>query len=145
MLIGRRSESQFGFNVNNPQIQLIQQRPASNGYERPPGLTRYLTGAALLVNLPQLATSPFYLIMSSLLLRMATAMQWGKMAAGYQPLRVDSPKGEQVGSYLLQMPLVWAIPAQLWSVLLHFLVSQSMYLLVDEGVLISLFLWRSVC
>lgn len=120
-------------------MQLTQQRPVFNGTETPlrVGSMRYLTGAALFVNLPQLATSPFYLIMSSLLLRMATAREWGKMAADYRPLRVNSPRGEQVGQYLLQMPLSWAVPTQMWSILLHFLVSQSMYLLVDEGGLTS--------
>lgn len=128
-LIPPRAESKFGLSPANPQRSFYQefsnQTVASS-------LNQHLVGAAVLASLPQLVASLFYLVLIAFLTRMASAREWGHMAAGHQPLRVTSPKGEQLGAHVFQMPLLWAVLTQVWFIFLHFLISQSIYVFVED-------------
>lgn len=54
--------------------------------------------------------------------------EWSGYAHRRKPLRVISPSEEQRGSYYLQLPYRWSVPLLVCSGLLHWLVSQSIFL-----------------
>ena len=88
---------------------------------------------AILANIPQLLVSVCYLLFNSLLTRLHMAGEWALMCTNYRPLRVTVPKGRQVSSYTLQLPLRWSVPSMVLGIVLHFLVSNSLYVFVSDG------------
>lgn len=51
----------------------------------------------------------------------------------FKPLRVSFPKGEQVTTWRLQLPYRFGIPLLITSIILHWLVSNSVFILIKEG------------
>ncbi|KAJ8131138.1 hypothetical protein O1611_g2485 [Lasiodiplodia mahajangana] len=51
----------------------------------------------------------------------------------YQPLRVSYPAGQQTSSYRLQLPYGYSVPLILTSITLHWLVSNAVFLYINEG------------
>lgn len=94
-----------------------------------------ITQAALLTNVPQLALSVLYFQCNALFTAMLAAREWSEFARRRAGLRVSSePRGEQRSRYFLQLPYRWGIPMLLVSVLAHWFVSQSFFVLaVDYG------------
>jgi hypothetical protein len=93
-----------------------------------PSLGTSLTGAVLLANLPQLIISFLYVLYNGLFTGMYTAAEWMSYATKRQPLRVTNPEGEQNSTYWLQLPYAISIPILVAMTLLHWLVSQSIFL-----------------
>jgi len=87
----------------------------------------------LLANIPQFAISLWYLQFNSLLTRLHIASEWSSMAAKYSGLRVTEPRGEQTSTYRLQLPYKWSIPSITASIILHWLVANSLYVYVADG------------
>lgn len=87
----------------------------------------------ILSNIPQLVISICHLRLNAVLTRLCVAKEWHEMSIAYRPLRTTEPKGEQTGRYTLQMPLAWAVPSILLSMVLHFLVASSLYVFVSKG------------
>ncbi|VUC26786.1 unnamed protein product [Clonostachys rosea] len=84
--------------------------------------------SVLITNLPQLLISLLYLILNSSITSMAAAIEWSKYAHGaHRPLRVSFPKGGQRSTYFLQLPYRYGVPMLSLSVLIHWLVSQSLF------------------
>ena len=90
---------------------------------------------AFLANTPQIFLSFWYLSANGLCTSMAGAEEWNNLASSKPPrgLRVSSPKGLQRSKYFLQLPYRWAGPLLVWSIMLHWLLSQSFFLVVLEG------------
>ncbi|KAH6644215.1 hypothetical protein C7974DRAFT_371355 [Boeremia exigua] len=82
---------------------------------------------ALLVNLPQFLISWSYIILNGICTAMASAREWNKLATSREGLRVTMPQGEQRSTYFLQLPLKRALPLMTTSGLLHWLMSQSFF------------------
>ncbi len=82
----------------------------------------------LLANLPQLLLSFLYFAYNSIFTCMLLAQEWNEYARKRKPLRVTSPVGRQRGSYRLQLPYRYGIPLLIGSGILHWLVSQSIFL-----------------
>lgn len=82
----------------------------------------------LLANLPQAILSFLYLTYNGLFTCMLHAQEWSGFAHERQQLRVSWPKGKQRSTYRLQLPYKYGIPLLLLSGLLHWLVSQSIFL-----------------
>ncbi|KAI1845462.1 hypothetical protein JX266_008320 [Neoarthrinium moseri] len=61
------------------------------------------------------------------------AREWAAMSMDYKPLRVTAPKGKQRSSYWLQLRMKYSIPLLIVSVLLHWLLSNAIYISVGEG------------
>ncbi len=87
----------------------------------------------LLANVPQLLLSLAFLFYNAIITRFVAAREWGSLASAYRPLRVTQPAGEQVSTYFLTVPYAIAVPGLAISAVLHWLVSESIYVLVAEG------------
>ncbi|CAG9974325.1 unnamed protein product [Clonostachys byssicola] len=87
-----------------------------------------IIATVLISNLPQVLLSFLYLILNSLITAMAGAIEWSKYGQGTQrPLRVSFPKGSQRSTFFLQLPYRYSIPMLSVSVLMHWMVSQSLF------------------
>lgn len=91
---------------------------------RPSGLV----GAVLLANTPQAILSFLYLLFNGLCTSMLLAYEWGSYQLERKPLRVSDPYGRQRSSYFLQLPYRYAVPLVAMSGVLHWGVSQSLFL-----------------
>src|SRR5215469_15151469 len=56
------------------------------------------------------------------------AHEWSEYASRKKPLRVTYPRGNQSSTYWLQLPFWYSIPLSAALALLHYLISQSMFL-----------------
>ncbi|KAL8685755.1 MAG: hypothetical protein Q9218_007560 [Villophora microphyllina] len=87
-----------------------------------------LFATVLLANLPQLFLSFLYLTYNGLFTCMLLGQEWASYAHHRKPLRVTWPRGEQRSTYRLQLPYTYGIPLIVFSGVLHWLVSQSIFL-----------------
>ncbi|KAJ3534934.1 hypothetical protein NM208_g7344 [Fusarium decemcellulare] len=89
-----------------------------------------LINTVILVNSPQLLISFLYLFYNNSLTRQLVADEWTRFLRpdGKKPLRVSSPVGMQRSSYFLSLPLKYSIPLTGLLMLLHWLISQSIFL-----------------
>jgi hypothetical protein len=83
---------------------------------------------AWLVNLPQLILSTCYLALNNICTFLATAEEWNNFAQTRKGLRVSRPVDQQRSTYFLQLPYRLAIPLMITSGTLHWLLSQSFFL-----------------
>lgn len=83
---------------------------------------------ALLANSPQLLLSISYVALNRICTSMCFIGEWNDHAIRRKPLRVTTPVGQQRPSYFLQLPYRWAVPLTIMSGLLHWLLSQSIFL-----------------
>ncbi|PUU77988.1 hypothetical protein B9Z19DRAFT_1065405 [Tuber borchii] len=91
-----------------------------------------ITQVILLVNLPQTILSFLYLTYNSLFTCMLMGHEWSLFSHSHRTLRVTSPRSGQRSTYWLQMPYTYAIPLMALSALLHWLTSQSLFLVLIE-------------
>ena len=64
---------------------------------------------------------------------MLAGLEWSQMAWQKNSLRVSQkPQGEQRSSYFLQLPYRYAIPLMGFSAVMHWLISQSIFLIAIE-------------
>ena len=87
-----------------------------------------LLQAVLLANIPQILLSVLYLAYNSIYTCMLLAAEWSSYAYHRKALRVTEPEGVQRSTYRLQLPYKYGIPLLIISTLLHWLVSQSIFL-----------------
>lgn len=90
-------------------------------------------GSVLLANSPQLLLSVSYFVYNSLFTRLQVEKEWNRYSKDYRPLRVTAPVGEQVSTYRLQLPYRYSIPLITISIILHWLVSNTLYVFIIEG------------
>jgi hypothetical protein len=88
--------------------------------------------AVLIANAPQLLLSILYLFLNGLLAAMHAAYEWSSYISERKTLRLSSPHGIQRGTYFLTIPYRFALPLQLFSAALHWLISQSLFV-IDVG------------
>lgn len=84
-------------------------------------------------NMPQLLLSMFYFDYNSLFTRLCAEKEWSSYGRDYRPLRVTQPRGQQLSAYRLQLPYRYSVPLISISILLHWLVSNALYVFVAEG------------
>ncbi|KAK4499341.1 hypothetical protein PRZ48_009854 [Zasmidium cellare] len=100
-----------------------------------------LVAAILLANCPQAIVSFLYLLYNGLLTSMLLAKEWSQYALRRKPLRVTSPHGSQRSTHYLQLPLRYSFPLLLISSLLHWIISQSIFLAIivqyNDGVAVN--------
>lgn len=83
----------------------------------------------LVANSFQLALSTTYFLYNSLYTAQWGALEWASLIRGKRKaLRVTLPRGQQRSTYYLQLPYRYGIPLTLLLVLMHFLISQSIFL-----------------
>ncbi|KAK5070204.1 hypothetical protein LTR51_007901 [Lithohypha guttulata] len=91
--------------------------------------TRVL-GTVVLANLPQLIFSLNYFLMNALVTIVYLAKEWNSYSVRRKPLRVSSPQGVQRSTYFLSLPYRVAVPLMIISGVMHWLISQSVFLAV---------------
>ncbi|KAJ5113732.1 hypothetical protein N7456_002266 [Penicillium angulare] len=92
-----------------------------------------LIGNVLIANFPQLVFSPIYFSFNSILSSMTLAAEWSSYANERKGLRVSSnPQNAQRSNYFLSIPYRYGIPLMIVSALLHWLISQSIFLVGVE-------------
>ena len=89
---------------------------------------RGLIPMILLSNAPQLVLSICYFLYNSVYTCMLAGFEWSRFAAHRKGLRVTSPNGSQRSTYWLQLPWTYSLPLGIASAVLHWLVSQSIFL-----------------
>ncbi|KAE9390052.1 hypothetical protein BT96DRAFT_355591 [Gymnopus androsaceus JB14] len=87
-----------------------------------------LIASVLIANSPQLILSMIYLVFNGLCTKMMAGFEWSSYAYSHKPLRVSEPHGDQKSTYFLQIPYRFGLPLMAYSALLHWLVSQSIFL-----------------
>jgi len=92
------------------------------------GAHNSLIGYVLLANLPQLVLSAVHLLYNAHFTIMALSKEWSRFSTTRKTLRVSYPKGAQRSTYFLNLPYRYALPLMFASGTLHWLVSQSLFL-----------------
>ena len=87
-----------------------------------------LFAIVLLANLPQILLSFLYLTYNGLFTCMLLGQEWNRYGHYRKPLRVSWPKEGQRSTYWLQLPYTYGLPLMVFSGVLHWLVSQSIFL-----------------
>ncbi|KAF2136929.1 uncharacterized protein K452DRAFT_236653 [Aplosporella prunicola CBS 121167] len=87
-----------------------------------------IMGGVLLANAPQVILSYLYVSFNALLTRMLVQRELACYKQSIKPLRVTFPTGQQRSTFWLQLPYRYAIPLNITSVLLHWLASQSLFM-----------------
>ena len=82
----------------------------------------------LLANSPQIVLSCFYVTLNGILTSMLAADELNGYARQRKTLRVTSPKGKQRWTYRLHIPYRYSVPLLTMFGILHWLVSQSLFL-----------------
>ncbi|KAI1408787.1 hypothetical protein F5Y13DRAFT_204536 [Hypoxylon sp. FL1857] len=112
---------QLGFGNLTPYTYLVIGLPR----EDPEGLISNV----LLANLPQLVLSILYIFYNSMLSTFLVQREFSRMCRKQRkPLRVSEPIGIQRSSYFISLPLRYGIPIYTTSALMHWLISQSLFL-----------------
>jgi hypothetical protein len=79
-------------------------------------------------NVWQMIISMLYLAYNGLLTCQLVSEEWGGYAKDRKTLRVSHPKGIQRSTYFVSMPMKYGVPLLIANALLHWLISQSMFL-----------------
>lgn len=87
-----------------------------------------LLATVLIANSPQALLSFLFLTYNGLYTCMLLADEWSDYAHERKTLRVTNPIGNQRSTYRLQLPYRYGIPLLILSGILHWLVSQSLFL-----------------
>ncbi|KAI1464903.1 uncharacterized protein F4812DRAFT_466789 [Daldinia caldariorum] len=112
---------QLGFGTLTPYTYLCIGLPL----EDPAGLISNV----LLANLPQLVVSFLYIFCNTMLSTFLVQHEFSRMyRKRRKPLRVSEPVGIQRSSYFISLPLRYGIPLYTTSSIIHWLVSQSLFL-----------------
>ncbi|KAE8166654.1 hypothetical protein BDV40DRAFT_285404 [Aspergillus tamarii] len=94
-----------------------------------------LLGNILIANSPQVMVSFLYLFYNNILTRQLVSDEWVRFLQeeGKKPLRVSSPEGMQRSSYFLSLPFKYSVPLMVLAILLHWLISQSIFLVQSSA------------
>lgn len=87
---------------------------------------------AFIANLPQVCLSLIYFAINRTCTLMYFALEWNSYATRKKGLRVTALLDLQGGTHFLQLPLRWAVPLTAMSGILHWLLSQSLFLVRQE-------------
>jgi hypothetical protein len=114
----------LGFGAVEP-LALIQKESIEDGWPT------NIIALALIANSPQVLLSFVYFSYNSLFTAMLTGHEWMSYASKKKGLRMSrKPSGSQRSTYFLQLPYRFSLPLVVTSVLLHWLVSQSIFLVI---------------
>lgn len=93
--------------------------------------TAAIIASVLVANTPQLILSAIYLSLNNLCTSIACGTEWNRLNIEAKGLRVSStPQGKQRDTYFLSLPYALSLPMIISMALLHWLISQSIFLAV---------------
>lgn len=112
----------LGFGALTPFTYIVLNLPRQD----PAGLISNV----LIANLPQLLISIVYIFYNAMLSTFLVQREFSLMykAERRKPLRVSEPMGIQRSSYFISLPLRYGIPLYTTAGLMHWLISQSLFL-----------------
>lgn len=112
----------LGFGALTPYTYLVTSLPRSD----PNGLISNV----LVANLPQLVLSIVYVMYNAMMSTMLVQREFSLLykTVKRKPLRVSEPIGIQRSSYFISLPLRYGVPLYITSGVMHFLLSQSLFL-----------------
>ncbi|KAI0554466.1 hypothetical protein F4679DRAFT_526149 [Xylaria curta] len=87
----------------------------------------------LIANTPQVLLSLWYFSFNNLFTHLQVANEWEQFGTDYLPLRVTEPEGKQNSTYRLQLPYRYSLPLITLSASLHWLLSNTIYVIVSNG------------
>lgn len=93
-----------------------------------PATAGYTSAFILLANTPQIIFSFLYLLYNSIYTCMTQAAEWSSFSYERKGLRVTQPRGQQRSTYWLHLPYRYGIPLMTASMIMHWLISQSIFL-----------------
>jgi hypothetical protein len=79
-------------------------------------------------NIWQVIVSILYFALNALLTCLLVSEEWSGYIRDRKPLRVSHPEGIQRGSYFVSMPFKFGVPLMAMVTTLHWLISQSTFL-----------------
>jgi hypothetical protein len=85
-------------------------------------------GAVLFANCWHLALSFIYVLYNSLITNVSTGVEWSRFGSQRTTLRTSCPRGLQRSAYYLSLPYKYSVPLKIIMALLHWLISQSVFL-----------------
>lgn len=87
----------------------------------------------LAANAPHLCFSVLYFMYNGLFTCMLAAKEWSDFGCQRKAIRVSSdPRGQQRARYFLQLPFRFSIPLLLLSIVMHWMLSQSIFVVAIE-------------
>lgn len=93
-----------------------------------------LIANSITANLPQLIFSFLYVAYNSILTSMCVAAEWSRFGHRRKGLRVShNPKISQQSNHFLSLPYRYAVPLIVTSTVLHWLVSESLFMIAIEA------------
>lgn len=92
-----------------------------------------LLDAVLASNSPQLALSATYVVYNNIFTRLHVGRAWALRSIQHSYLRVTDAKGLQRSTYRLQLPYRYSVPLIIVSAILHWLMSNTIYVFITEG------------
>ena len=92
-----------------------------------------IVGQSVLANIPHLTFSLIYFQWNMILTTMLMGREWNNFSQKRAALRVsDNPKGDQRTRYFLQLPYKFTVPLIIISILLHWILSQCIFVVSVE-------------
>ncbi|CAL3970661.1 unnamed protein product [Diplocarpon coronariae] len=86
-----------------------------------------LINMVAVANLPQVIVSCLYFAMNTVYTSMVSADEWARFSVHRKALRTTDPKGQQRSTYWLSLPWTYGLPIAIASSILHWLISQSLF------------------
>jgi hypothetical protein len=106
----------------------VEPRALIRRERRNDGWPTNIMGLVLIANSPQVILSFVYLLYNGLFTAMLTGHEWMSYAFKKKGLRISGkPSDSQRSTYFLQLPYRFSLPLVAMSILLHWLVSQSIF------------------
>ena len=88
-----------------------------------------LFSAVFCANVFQLAVSNAYLLFNGCFTCLLLSKELSDFATQAKTMRVSKPKGLQRSTYWLQLPYRWSVPMMTMMALLHFLISEALFMI----------------
>jgi hypothetical protein len=94
--------------------------------------TSLLLSMVTVANLPQVIVSCLYFAYNTIYTSMVSADEFSRFSSHRKALRTTNPRGEQRSTYWLSLPWTYALPIAACSSVLHWLISQSLFIARTE-------------
>jgi hypothetical protein len=91
-----------------------------------------LLSMVTVANLPQVIVSCLYFAYNTVYTSMVSADEFSRFSSHRKALRTTNPRGDQRSTYWLSLPWTYALPIAAASSLLHWLISQSLFIARTE-------------
>lgn len=109
-------------------------QPLASNIVKPFEATFNFYEAVTFANMFQLLFSFLYLLYNRLLTTLLITLEWSGFGSERKALRVSSPEGVQRSSYFLSLPYKFGLPLVVASSVVHWLISQSIFLIATIGI-----------